>query len=308
MTTISRRQPGRYPAEPERPGRTRVGSFVEAHPILAYFGLTFAISWTGVLVVAGRSGFPATRDRFEQLLPLAVVAMIAGPSVASILLTYLIHGREGLRELRSRLLRWRSGLRWYAAALLTAPILTTVVLLALSARSGEFVPGILIAKDRTSVLLIGLAVGLGAGVFEELGWTGFATPELRRRHGALTTGLGLGAVWGAWHLLPTFWGSGDSSGALSAGLFIPSVASALGVLPAYRVLMVRVYDRTGSLLVGMLMHLSLTTCTLVLQPQVTGLPLVSSTLGLAVVLWVVVATTGGTNRPMSPQPLGGAVG
>ena len=37
-------------------------------------------------------------------------------------------------------------------------------------------------------------------------------------------------------------------------------------LPAYRVLMVWVYDRTGSVLVAMLMHVSLTASTLILQP------------------------------------------
>ena len=44
----------------------------------------------------------------------------------------------------------------------------------------------------------------------------------------------------------------------------------VGQLPAYRVLMVWVYDRTGSLLVAMLMHASLTACTLILTPSATG--------------------------------------
>jgi hypothetical protein len=40
----------------------------------------------------------------------------------------------------------------------------------------------------------------------------------------------------------------------------------LGQLLAYRVLMVWVYDRTGSLLVAMLMHASLTATTLIAGP------------------------------------------
>ena len=36
--------------------------------------------------------------------------------------------------------------------------------------------------------------------FEELGWTGFAVPELRKRYGILTTGLIVGLLWGVWHV------------------------------------------------------------------------------------------------------------
>jgi membrane protease YdiL (CAAX protease family) len=79
------------------------------------------------------------------------------------------------------------GARWYVLALLTAPVLMTVALLALSLTSPAFLPGIFTSEDRTTLLLVGLAVGLGAGLVEELGWTGFAVPELRRRHGVLSS-------------------------------------------------------------------------------------------------------------------------
>jgi uncharacterized protein len=288
-----------------RGGEAPLATLIRARPVLSYFVLTFGISWGGVLILAVPGGIPAARERFEALLPFAVLAMIAGPSVASILFTHIVHGRAGLRELRCRLLRWRVGARWHAAALLTAPILTTAVLLPLSFRSREFLPGIASTNDKASLVLLGIVVALAAGVFEELGWTGFAVPELRRRYGIVTTGLIVGVPWGAWHLLPGFWGSGDSAGSLSIGLFLPSVVSALGVLPAYRVLMVWVYDHTRSLLVAMLMHASLTAATLILQPQATGLPLLTFTLALAAMLWVVVAVIavrkgGQLSRPRQP--------
>lgn len=77
----------------------------------------------------------------NPLFPFTVVAMFAGPSVAGILLTGLVDGRTGLRGFRSRLLRWRVGGRWYAVALLAAPLLVTAVLLTLSRFSPEFLPG-----------------------------------------------------------------------------------------------------------------------------------------------------------------------
>ena len=39
---------------------------------------------------------------------------------------------------------------------------------------------------------MGIAVGLGAGIFEELGWTGFAIPRMKLRYGVLSTGLSWG--------------------------------------------------------------------------------------------------------------------
>jgi membrane protease YdiL (CAAX protease family) len=44
---------------------------------------------------------------------------------------------------------------------------------------------------------MGIAVGLTAGIFEELGWTGFAVPALLGvRYGVLGTGLMVGVLWG----------------------------------------------------------------------------------------------------------------
>src|SRR5215213_9105678 len=260
-----------------------IRAFINRHPLLAYSALAFAISWGGFLMVVGPGGFPGTKEQLKTRLPFVAWAMLAGPSVAGVLLTGLVHGRAGLRELLSRLLRWRVGARWYAVALLTAPLLAAAVLFALSLTSPIFT-----TDDKASVLLVGIAAGLTT-VFEELGWTGFAVPTLLRlRHGVLGTGLIVGVLWGAWHFLTTFWGSGTASGALSLAILVPGVLFAIGILPAYRVLMVWVYDRTGSLLVAMLMHASLTASMLVLGPLATGAALATYILVFTAALWVVV--------------------
>ncbi|QIN84553.1 CPBP family intramembrane metalloprotease [Rubrobacter tropicus] len=285
---------------------TIIEAFIEKHPVATYFALAFVTSWGGILILVGPGGIPATPEQTETLLPFVVVAMLVGPSVAGILLTGFVHGRAGLRELLSRLLGWRVGARWYAVALLTAPLLATAVLLALSLTSSMFLPGILTSDEKATLLLVGVAGGLAAGLFEELGWTGFAVPGLRPRYGVLATGLIVGVLWGAWHFLVNVWGSGSSTGAFSLLLFMPQFLFYVGVLPAYRVLMVWVYDRTGSLPVAMLMHASLTaSLPMILMPPATGVPLLTSYLVLAVALWVVVATVAVANggQLSSRQPL-----
>jgi membrane protease YdiL (CAAX protease family) len=290
---------------------TTIKAFIKRHPLLTYFALTFALSWGGVLlVIGGPGGIPGTQEEYETLLPPVGLALLAGPSVAGILLTGLSDGRAGFREFRSRLLTWRVGARWYAVALLTAPPLFLSALLALSLVSPVFRPGIFASDDPASILLMGIVAGLVVGFFEELGWTGFATPRLRLRYGVFTTGLILGVLWGAWHVLTNdFWAAGTSLGAgeLSLPLFLTARGLLLlvGQMPAYRVLTVWAYDRTGSLLVAMLMHMSLTASTLIFQPPaISGAALLIYCLALDAATWVVVGAVAVASRgQLSQQPL-----
>jgi membrane protease YdiL (CAAX protease family) len=198
------------------------------------------------------------------------------------------------------LFKWRADVRWYVVALLTAPIVVTAVLLPLSLGAPGFLPGVFASGDKLSLLVIGLAAGLMTGLCEELGWTGFVIPRLRRRYGVLTTGLIVGLLWGAWHF-PLFSG-GDLSGAISPALFLP--VQLFSFLPAYRVLMVWVYDRTGSLLVAMLMHASLTASTLILQPlDIAGMRALTYDLVLAAALWLLIAALAMANGRQLSRPL-----
>src|SRR5215213_11766781 len=289
-----------------------IKALVKSHPVVSYFALVFAISWGGVLTVVGvgPGGFPGTKEQSEMLFPFVYLAMLVGPSVTGIVLTGLLYGRSGLRELLSRLLKWRVGARWQAVAILTAPLLYIAVLLVLALASPVFLPSIFVSDEKPTLLLFGIAVGLGAGFFEELGWTGFAVPTLLRlRHGVLGTGLIVGLLWGAWHLLQISWVSGSYSAALPLALFLPQyIFSAVAQLTAFRVLMVWVYDRTnGSLLVATLMHASLTASTVfTFTPVATGVTFLTYILVLAAALWVVVGAVavaqGGHHLSRQPLP------
>ena len=269
----------------------KISTFTKQYPLLTYSALTFAISWGGILLVVSRGGFVVNGEQSEKLFMLMYLAMLAGPSIAGIVLTRVVYGRAGLRDLVSRLLRWRVGISWYAAALLIAPLAIMVVLLTLSRISPEFLPRLYTSDDKGFLLQFSFTAGLMVGIFEELGWTGFAVHTmLKRRCDILSTGLIVGLLFGAWHLLIVFFMSGTPVGAggLSLAIFLP--ATLFTWLPTYRVLMVWVYDRTGSLLLAMLMYASLIAFWTMLTPlTLSGLTLVSYYLIFSAAMWIINA-------------------
>jgi membrane protease YdiL (CAAX protease family) len=278
--------------------------FVKRHPVLSYYVLTFAISWGGFLLVGGRGLVAGTNWQVDPLFLPTVLVMIAGPSMACLLLTGLVAGRAGYRELLARLLRWRVGLRWYAVALLTTPLVAAAVPVALSVASPVFLPAIVTADDKAAVLLAGIAVGLST-LLEELGWTGFATPRLRLRHGVFTTGLVMGVLWGLWHSLTTVWIAATSAAAVSPDLFLAQYfLSAVASLTAYRVLIVWVFDRTQSLLVAWLMHGSYAACAIfIFATPVSGASFLTYAWVFTAALWVVVMVAVANDGHLARQPL-----
>lgn len=261
-----------------------LNTYIRQHPVISYFILTFVLTWGGMALVIGLDGFPIASEQLETLGPLVYIAMLIGPSVAGILMTYLLDKGQGLRELRSHLLKWRVNIRWYAITLLTAPIVALVILLVLSLLSPEFSPALLSADNKLMLLLSWFVGGFMIGLFEELGWTGFAVPRMRKHYSMITTGLVVGFLWGAWHFLP-FWEIDSFTATLPFALLLARLFS---WLPPYRILMVWVYDRTESLLLVILMHASLVATLQIIVPiELAGSHLLIWLVAWAIALWII---------------------
>ena len=274
---------------PEAPTTSPRRAFIKTHAVPIYYALTFAISWGVFLLVLGPDGFFATGSDIAGAGALALV----GPTVAGVLMTGLVEGRAGLRGLVSRLRRWRVGARWYAVALLTGPLVMGATVFGLSLLSRDFRPDIVTADDKLSIVAAGIAIGLVGPFLEELGWTGFALPRLRERYSVLTTGLVMGLLWAVWHL-PLFAGERDPEGSVPAALLVAVFLFAW--LPAYRVLMVWVYDRTESLLMAYLMHVPISATTFILiSDGAPGTAAVTKVLVWGAAFWVIVAVVAWAN-------------
>jgi membrane protease YdiL (CAAX protease family) len=216
--------------------------FIKQIPVILYFTLACIISWLSLLPIIGVAGFLGKTAPSDNQMPLLFIAMCAGPSIAGILSIYLIDGRGGFKKLVSRLVKWKVKFRFYLIALFTAPVVTIVTFLILSLSSPKFIPVIFSSEGKWMLIIGGIAGAIMVGFFEELGWTGFAIPKLRARFNIITTGLFVGIVWG---ILPfPLFTIKDPSGMIPLILLL--MARLLTHLPAFRILMTWVYDRTQS--------------------------------------------------------------
>lgn len=153
--------------------------FIKYHlPI--FFLLTYLLSWWSAPLLDG------------GIIPY-------GPAFAAVIALAVTSGRQGLRDFWRRLTQWRAGW-WYIAG----PMIIVAFLLA------AFVTNLLLGATvasppqipSTEVLLQLLLLG---GLWEEIGWTGYALPELQLRfanykNGPLVAALILGMFRGVWHL------------------------------------------------------------------------------------------------------------
>lgn len=274
-------------------------NFIKRYSVLSFYLLVFVISWGGILIlIGGPDHIPGTQEQAEKLFVLALLLMFAGPFISGILMHFLMDGKEGLHKLLSRYLHWRTEGYWYAIAVFTGPVLVVTVLFGLSLFDQKFLPGIITAEDKIGSVIFGVGWGLiGGGLLEETGWTGFAVPQLRKRFGILSTGLIVGILWGIWHFMIAFWASNYLTDGQSWTMFVAGfITFYLLALPAFRVLLVLVYDRTGSLPVIMLMHAFLSASTLIFQPSSSGETAFIWNLVLGIILWIIIATIFITNR------------
>lgn len=171
--------------------------------LVLFFSLTFAFSWAlwlpKVAVASGTETGVAAID--------GVVAGIAqipevgafGPTVAAVLLVSLNAGRHGVVRLLKRAID-RSFPRWWFV-----PAVALFPVLAVGALGVAFVSGVdptLPWAGEAYVLPIAFVyvLLLGGPMQEEFGWRGYALDPLVDRFGALVGSLGLGLVWGIWHL------------------------------------------------------------------------------------------------------------
>lgn len=178
-----------------------MANFIRAHLILSFFGLAFLISWAIwiPLTLYHFGFFPIEFD--SGFVPLGRLLGTLGPAISAIIISMIAGGTESVKNLLGKIKQWRVNWTWYIAATLVFPALygITAALYILSPQTKPLpiqsitLSGLLI----TSIIMIISVLG------EEIGWRGFALPQMQKKWTALTSSIILGTIWTIWHL--PFW-------------------------------------------------------------------------------------------------------
>jgi uncharacterized protein len=209
----------RLPYE-DRPSRLR--QVIEQYPVASFLIMVYAVN------VAVALPPPLTR---RDLLPFDQAAYdwlghILGSAVPAFVVTWALSGRAGVRELAGRCLRWRVGLRWYAAALLGMPMGT---LLLASVFYGSEPASLLVQKwTLLFTILIPhlLLIILFSNVAEEIGWTGFFLDRMQKGFNPLKAAFITAVPFALFHVPGYVVEEGVGTAPILLGvLFIPQLAS-----------------------------------------------------------------------------------
>jgi membrane protease YdiL (CAAX protease family) len=177
--------------------------WIKRHPLITYFALAYLITW------AIKAPLVAHAQGFISWTPSPYLHYIGGfgPMLAAMIMTLLISGQAGLKELAGRMFQWRIGLKWLAIVILGMPVLFVISLALIGVATGSFPdPKYFEQYEIPGLPFIGIwvmyVVCYGWG--EETGWRGFALPRLQGRWNALQSALLLSVVWAGWHLMDFF--------------------------------------------------------------------------------------------------------
>jgi len=216
--------------------------FLQRYPITAFFLIAFGMDWI-IIIVLNSTGiaFP----------PLKLPAEYA-PTVAALVVTSALSGKQGRRALLGGLGKWLANLLWYGVATFGSAAFQLVAI-------GVFVlfdgPGIVQVQFSVLSFLPLLLIGLLLVAGEEIGWRGFALPHMQARISPLIASIIIGALWAAWHIPSdiTRWSL------LASGHTYISFLWFLALTISGSILMAWVYNRTGGSLVLMIIfHVGLT--------------------------------------------------
>lgn len=202
-------------------------AFLKRYPLIFFLILTFLISWFPWY--AGNGGL-----------------WVFGPSIAGVIMTLLIYGKEGMRDLSQRATRWRVGINWWIIALFLPGLLTLIGVFINVAMGGKM-PGFTFFRQEWYLApVFFLMTIVGGPLGEEFGWRGFMLPKIQSKWGPLIGTLILGLIWGLWHI-PEFLRPGSLHNEIGLGFLPFYVAGSLSL----SIFMTWVYNKTrGSLLVG----------------------------------------------------------
>lgn len=220
---------------------------INRNPILSMYIIMFALAWSVMIPQALYS-----QGLLSAPLPAFLEILIGwAPGIAAIVVSAVMAGRMGVRQLLGRFLIWRVSLGWYVVGffLLAILILGGIGLHVLTGGARPVIPA---AEDPLWDIALTFVIFVLFGFLfntEEIAWRGFALPRLQTRYGALLAALLIAIPEVTLHL-PLYWMENSFIQTVGVGWF--SAFSLAAVL-----IYIYVFNKTrGSLLFVTLLHAS----------------------------------------------------
>lgn len=171
-------------------------------PLASFFLIAYAWTWCcwGAIYAGSSAHLPLS-------LPKDTLATLGqfGPCIAALLVTAGTSGRDGLRELGARLVRWRRvGRIWLGVSLLLLPATMLEAILLHALFHPAITPLRFYGAWQTLPVSFLYTLLLCGPLGEEPGWRGFALPRLQAKYRPALATLLLGLLEACWHL-PLWW-------------------------------------------------------------------------------------------------------
>src|SRR4051794_18967213 len=127
-------------------------ALLRRYPVLCYFVIACTVTWTYDLLFLIRFPLPDVLGR--------TTPRDFGPSVAAVVMTAVIGGKPGLKDLSRRLVLWRVRAGWYLVPLLGVPALYVLgILLVPGALASFTVPAPATILLWGALFVVGLVLG-----------------------------------------------------------------------------------------------------------------------------------------------------
>jgi membrane protease YdiL (CAAX protease family) len=180
---------------------TKIFAVIRRHTVISYFVIAYAFSWAIWIPMALAGMRIYQGSAWPSHIP-----GVFGPLVAAFVMSAVVGGWAAVKDLLSRMARWRVAPRWYLVAL--SPLLFFAIAAVAMAATGSGWPDLGELGKFTSLPVVAAPVMwlllLVVGFPEETGWRGFAVPEMLKTRSFLSTALVIGLLWAIWHIPSLF--------------------------------------------------------------------------------------------------------
>lgn len=233
-------------------------------PFRLYVFLSYLITWgcwIPTLLIMVAKGYPVPSfltfvEIFEtgyQSPEQWVVSLIFqfgtfGPMISGIICLAVFQPKNGLKDLWNSAKRWDFPRFWYGVIFLI-PIGTGVISYFIGGlETGTWMPFYFTQIPWFYGILVLINQTFTSGL-EEIGWRGFATPEMQKWQNAEDTGFYIGIIWAIWHF-PFLVYLYSGGGPINLAIILPSLIGYVFLVIPMAILNVWIYNNTKS--VGLL--------------------------------------------------------